>query len=216
MECVIYLFNTNIPFMATPRKANPKKGGRPKEYNEKWHPKQVRYIAYLGYNNREIMTFFDITDQTFYRWLKEYPKFSDAINTGRYEDIQLVSKSLTKRATGYTYREVKKVITPAHKRIDLVPDPEKPGELKEVEVSVPATVAEIVETTKTLPPDVGAARFVLTNRDAAHWREAAHIDHTTNGKDLDGAKMDLSKLNDEQIKTLAELEAIAMGKKPQP
>lgn len=198
--------------MATPKK----KLGRPPEYDEKWHCAQVRHAAFLGYNNREIARLFGISEDTLYTWKKEKPAFSEAIWHGENTDVQNLTKSLTKRATGFTYKEVKKTIAPAYTEKQFAPDPDKPGELKEVEVHFPERVVEKVETTKVLPPDVGALRFAMTNRDAARWRESAHIDHTTNGKDLDGAKMDLSLLSDEQIKTLSDLEAIAMGKKPQP
>lgn len=209
MVIVIYLFNTNIM-------GKKKERGRPSEYDPKWHPEKLRWAKFLGYNNREVCKLFGIVEETYYQWLKKYPELTEAIWHGENTDRDNLTKSLTKRATGFTYREKKQVWAPASIEYRMVPDPDKPGQLKEVEIHLPKRVIEEVITEKTLPGDVGAQRFVLINLRGDRFRESAHIDHTTNGKDLDGAKMDLSLLSDEQIKTLSDLESIAMGKKPQP
>lgn len=194
--------------MATKRKER----GRPLEYDPDWHPDKVRHFAFLDYNNREIAAIFGIHEDTFYDWIKKYPAFSEAIWHGKNTDKDALTKSLTKRATGFTYREKKQTWMPAHTEMQWVPDPDKPGEFKEIEVHLPKKLVEETITEKTLPADVGALRFALINRVSDKYRESAHIDHTTNGKDLGDKGLDLSLLTDEEIATLAALEAKAKKK----
>lgn len=189
-----------------------KERGRPSEYDPKWHCDKVRWATFLGYNITEICKIFGIARETYYDWEKKYPAFSDAIWHGGHTDKDNLTKSLTKRATGFTYREKKQTWAPASTEWKFVPDPDNPGEFKEVEVHLPKRLIEEVITEKTLPPDVGALRFALVNRVADKYRESAHIDHTTNGKDLDAKGIDLSLLTDDEIATLAALEAKAKKK----
>lgn len=188
--------------MAAQRKPN---GQVRSEYDPKYHPKKGRAMAFHGLNNRAIMAIWEISEQTFYEWMKKHPELSEAIYKGRHDDVQALSKSLQRRANGIKYKEVKRTIAPAHEATEFIPDPGNPGEFKEVKVQVPARVVEETITEKFLPPDVGAIRFGLTNRAPEQWREATHIDHTTGGEKIN-KEMDLSKLSDEEIETLAALE----------
>lgn len=190
----------------TKRKENPKRTGRPAGYNAKYHPKQARAMAFHGLTNPKIADVFGITRETIGAWIEKYPEFSDALHKGRNDDILALSKSLAKKAHGYKVKETKRVIAPAHQRTDLVPDLDKPGHFKAVVTDVPDTVIEVVEITKTAAPDPAALRFLLTNRAPNEWREAAHIDHTTNGKDINDKNLDLSKLTDEEVAEMARIE----------
>lgn len=189
-----------------------RKVGRPTDYEAKWHCKKARYWAWLGLNNLEIAKGFDISNDTFYRWVSEYPEFSDSLWKGRHEDMENLTNSLTRRARGYKVKEVKKTITPAHDKVveTFMPDPNDPKNMKIVStiVHVPEEVTEVVETLKEVPPDVSALKYIHNNRQSDKWRESQHIDHTTNGKDV-GTGMDLSLLTDEEVATLAALEAKA-------
>jgi hypothetical protein len=181
-------------------------GGRPTKYDPKQHPKKVRELAAAGFTDKRIAAFFEISESTLNLWKLEHTKFSEHLHQGRHGDLLDLTKSLGKKAKGYRYKEVKQVIAPAGTRIEMHPDPADSSKLIEVSVDYPATVIETTETIKHLPPDVAALRFMLANRDPENWREAAHIDHTTKGKELPGNGLDLTKLSDEEIRILAELE----------
>ena len=189
-----------------------KERGRPSEYDPVWHCEKARWAAFLGYTNKEIARMFGIDESTFYDWVKKYPEINQAMWHGQNTDMEALTKSVTKRATGFTYREKKQTWEPAKTVVEMRPDPNDPDKLIETEVHYPKRLVEEVITEKTLPPDVGAGRFALTNRQPDRWRESAHIDHTTNGKDLHADKLDLSLLTDDELETLARLEAKAMKK----
>lgn len=61
-----------------------------------------------------------------------------------------------------------------------------------------------VKIRKIYPPDTTAAIFWLKNRQPDKWRDKQDIDHTTNGKDLPGTSIDLSRLSDSALQELAD------------
>lgn len=206
------------------RPPNPKpepvkrKVGRPTDYDTTWHPKRARRWAWLGYTNEEIYFAFAISCDTFYKWMDRYSEFAEAIWAGRNEDMADLTNSLTRRAKGYKVKEVKKLIVPAHTKLveSFEPDPEYPDDPAKMKlvsklVDVPDTVVEVTETIKEVPADVNALKYIHNNRDSKRWREAAHIDHTTNGKDMGASKLDLSLLDDKDIEEMARIEAKARG-----
>lgn len=92
----------------------------------------------------------NISQQTFYTWLKKYPEFSEALKKGREPvDIE-VEDALIKRAKGYTTTETIEEITTSGQK-----DPN--GNYIEKE-------RHVRRVTKEVPPDVGAIVFYLSNR----------------------------------------------------
>lgn len=189
-------------------------GGRPSKYDPKYHLKKIRDLAAAGFTDKRIAAFFEISESTLNLWKLEHTKFSELLHQGRHGDLLELTKSLGKKAKGYKYREVKEVIIPAHQKYVEEPDPADPTKVITKLIDVPDTVGERVETIKHLPPDVAALRFMLANRDPENWREAAHIDHTTRGKELPNNGLDLTKLTDEEVEILARLELKARGDVP--
>lgn len=58
--------------------------GRPPEYTPEILGKAASLIR-IGYTHEETCEMLDISRQTYYRWQKEYPEFSDRIKQARHE-----------------------------------------------------------------------------------------------------------------------------------
>ncbi len=65
--------------------------GRPKKYNKDFLQK-AKYLAWLKKNNQQITKELEISEDTFYRWLKEFPEFSDTIKMAR-EDLNKLAET---------------------------------------------------------------------------------------------------------------------------
>lgn len=180
--------------------------GRPEKYDPKKTPKQAKMAAECGWTDEKIAAVLCIAVSTLYDWKSKYPKFSEAIDEGRNNTPMKVVKALGMRAQGIRFTETTEVWAEAETVKDWVPDPEKPGEFKEVERLIPRRVVETKVVKKFIPPETAAMKYILNNRDPEHWKEATHIDHTSAGKNLNAPALDLSKLTDEEIELLARLE----------
>jgi len=115
--------------------------------------------------NREICRTNDITEETFYKWIKENNEFSESIKEAEVEARKnlgaIAESSLKKRVAGYTYEEI---TTEQYKTKD------KAGE--------EVTRTHIKKTTKQVPPSDTAVIFALTNtksEDYKHKNETALI-----------------------------------------
>jgi hypothetical protein len=76
-------------------------GGRPTKF-KKHMLEKAKELAAKGKTNREIAEIFEITEQTFYDWLRNNYEFSYALKEGKQEADQMVEAALFKRAIGYT------------------------------------------------------------------------------------------------------------------
>lgn len=88
---------------------------------------------------------------TLNEWEKTYSDIADALKRGKDVADILVENALFKRATGYTYTEVK----------------------VEYECGVET---KRIETIKEVPPDVGAQCFWLKNRRPDKWRDKQQVE----------------------------------------
>lgn len=79
----------------------------------------------------------------------EHSELTEAIKKGNKTIVQKVEDALIRRALGYSYTETKTIV-------------------REDRDGNQTTNIETVE--KHLPPDVGAACFVLKNKDKEHWQ----------------------------------------------
>lgn len=84
--------------------------------------------------------------RTLYEWKVKYPQISQALKKGKEIVDREVENALLKRALGYEYKETRVEVS------------EKDGK-------------KVIETTKQLPPDVGAAAFWLKNRMRERYRD---------------------------------------------
>lgn len=109
--------------------------------------------------------FAGISQDTYYRWLKEYPEFSEAIKkakeTANENRVAKLEASLYKRATGYEAKEV---------RSELAANP-----MGGAPIIVKKTVTE-----KHVAPDTAALIFALTNLAPDKWKNKQNTEHTGN------------------------------------
>lgn len=148
----------------------------------------VQRIAELissdSYTIAEICKEVDISKDTYYRWLKEKSDFSDAIkkaqDTFDQKCIIEAKKSLMKLVLGYSVDETKTVYIDG-----------KEGRPK---------IKEQIITKKHYQPNLGAAIFVLTNKDPENWKNRQNSEITgKDGKDLIPS-VDLSKIDNADLK----------------
>jgi len=131
--------------------------GRPTKYREEFN-EQAYKLSLLGFIDKELANFFEITESTINKWKLDYPKFSESIKKGKEIANANVAESLYRRAIGYEHPEMKVF--------------NHMGEIIEHEV------------TKYYPPETQAASLFLRNRQPDKFRDKQDIDHTTNGESM--------------------------------
>ena len=165
------------------------KGGRPTKYDPKMN-KQAYELTLLGYTDKQLADFFYIAESTLNNWKIEYPLFLESIKKGKEPADAAIALSLFNRAKGTSIPDsypVKKTT--------------KDKEGNEVET------VEFIPMKKHLPPDVTAQIFWLKNRQPEKWRDS----HSIEGKIKHQTEpdLDLSKLTDAELETLAEIQSKA-------
>lgn len=110
-----------------------------------------------------------ITDTTYRRWLQNV-EFVDALNRAReyFHDhtVREVTNALVKAARGVDFTKEKREWR-ALKIVEF--DPQTGKKIRESESERPAIVKATKET-YYYPPDVDAAKFVLTNMEPEKWK----------------------------------------------
>jgi len=137
--------------------------GQPTKYNPKEHPRLV-YAACAegGFTDRKLVKILGVCKATINNWKKAHPEFLDQLIRGKdeYEALD-IEKSLVKRAKGFRYTETTRERT-------LNPDynPDIPEDKK----TNPRTIMVITKAVgKFVPPDTGAIKFHLPNRNRERW-----------------------------------------------
>lgn len=120
------------------------KGGRPTDYDPKYN-EQARKLCLMGYTDKELALFFEVSEQTLNTWKKKHPKFLESLKLGKDSADMEVAASLYQRAVGYSHRETK----------------------------VFNNQGEIVthDVTRIYPPDPISIKYWLNNRQKDKWRE---------------------------------------------
>lgn len=129
---------------------------RPSKYNPKYHIPWAKSLAMEGKTENEIAVSMEVAPSTFKKWKKEHADFEAAVNKAKEVADAEVELSLYKRATGYSYKEKKTVVTM-----------DKDGNQKPARIEV---------TDKDVIPDVTACIFWLKNRRRDKWRDNWDID----------------------------------------
>ena len=111
--------------------------------------KLVEKWALDGLTEKQIANNLGISHETMNQYKKLHTDFSEVIKKGREVMVLEIENALFKRAKGYEYEE-KKVYT-------------------KTEDGVSTTYTEI--TKKHQPPDVGAAIFILKNKDKENYSD---------------------------------------------
>lgn len=99
-----------------------------------------------GLTDEQIANNLGISKDTFYKYKKNYPDFSDTLKKGKEVVDYEVENALLKRALGYEYTETTKEIKENGNKI-------------------------IKKTTKQVAPDVTAQIFWLKNRKPNKWKD---------------------------------------------
>lgn len=124
--------------------------GRPTDYRPEYC-EQALELCLNGATDEEIADTFGVHVATLYRWKAKYPEFREALKAGKEACDERVVRSLYHRAVGYTFNAVKIM--------------QNQGE------------PLIVPYKEHVPPDVGAAKLWLTNRQPEEWRDKVETEH---------------------------------------
>lgn len=143
-------------------------------------------ISSDSYTIAEICKEVGISESTYHEWKSKKSEFSESIKKaqGIFDEKCTVEakKSLMKLVSGYTVDESKTIY------VDTVEGRPK--------------IKEQTITKKHYQPSLGAAIFVLTNKDPENWKNRQNNEITgKDGKDLI-PDFDISKLSDEERKLL--------------
>ena len=134
-----------------PKPRPPKKTGRPSLFDIDEHPKIARQLTGEGKTLVDIARVLGINPDTIQEWKKRHIAFSVAIDQGKEDCLDNIERALAERAQGFKHgSEEIKVIRGKVKRI---------------------------KTTTQYPPDVHAAKFVLTNKRSKEWAERQSVEH---------------------------------------
>lgn len=125
-------------------------GGRPTKYKPEY-ANVARVMCSMGAGDAELADAFDVAVQTIWRWQSSHKEFCNALKVDKGEYDDRIKRSLAQRALGYSYDAVK-IFHPA--------GAEKP---------VYAPYREHV------PPDPGAAKIWLCNRQPEEWRDRKEL-----------------------------------------
>jgi len=126
------------------------------KYNKDF-PIRAEGLARQGLVDKQIYKNLKISHETFYRYIKIFPEFSEALKKGKSPVDTEVENALLKRALGYEYEET----TVEYK-------PSKGGKITMDEKAVPVSIKK---TKKEIIPDVTAQIYWLKNRRPDKWRD---------------------------------------------
>lgn len=124
--------------------------GRPTKFKPEF-VEQAKKLAMLGATDREIASFFGITEVTLNRWKATNEEFCSSIKVGKEVADDRVEQSLYRKATGYSF------------------DSEKIFQYEGAPVRV--------QCVEHVPPSDTAAIFWLKNRRKDEWRDRHDVQH---------------------------------------
>lgn len=154
-----------------PKKYNyTKKTGRPTKYNA-INLSQLETLILRGFTDKEISSFFGITETTLNNYKKSKPDFFESLKNWKIEADANVEKSLYQRAIGYEYDEV------TYEKTDVGGLGVKlsRGEVEQIK-HVDTYKTKVV--VKQVVPDVTAQIFWLKNRKPTEWRDKTEVEVT--------------------------------------
>ena len=174
--------------------------GRPTVYREKKHVPLCAKWAAEGLNREQIAKKLGIARSTLVEWAKVHPAFSEALATGCEIADERVENALYRRALGFvvTESEIHEIYAAPPEEDTTTAqaqqlsreiwggDPNQADDAGETAEPAPASAAatpkpqlvrrEVTRKRKLLPPDVGAAKTWLRNRQPKKWQERTTLD----------------------------------------
>jgi len=127
--------------------------GQPTKYDASYHDKNAYKLALLGLTDKEMASFFEVTEQTINNWKNAHPQFFESLKKGKEIADAKVSMSLLKRATGYKAKATKFFYD---KDAGIVSQ----------------------DYVEHYPPDPTSMIFWLKNRQPGKWRDKQEISHS--------------------------------------
>lgn len=114
----------------------------------------IQALVSKGFTDREISMLLKVDPATWYSWQHEHPEFSETLQGWKDYANQRVVRSLYERAIGYEHEEVKYF----------------------THLGIITSKTAI----KHVPPDPGAAKLWLLNRDRENWKDRREdtVEHT--------------------------------------
>ena len=134
------------------KKVAKNKGGAPTKYNQKYN-EQARKLCLLGYTDKQLADFFEVSEASINNWKIEYPKFLESLKAGKEFADAEVAASLFQKATGYSCKDTKFA---THE-----------GEITDQK-----------EYTKNYPPCPISIKYWLNNRQPERFRERVEIEQS--------------------------------------
>lgn len=117
--------------------------GRPPEYRHEYAA-QARKLYLLGATDEKVADFFDVSVRTLHRWKNQHPEFCHAVKAGKLSADADVAASLYHRAIGMS--------------------------MPKTHVSTYLGRVILTDMVENIPPDVGAIRTWLFNRQPELWK----------------------------------------------
>lgn len=139
--------------------------GRPvlAEYDPDVHIPLAQKYAKEGFTMSAIAKKMRISRNRLFEWKRVYPDFEDAIKEAQSFVVEKIAQSLAQRAMGYETTETKTISR-------VIDDKGKPK-------VVPVTM---IQTKKFVPPDTGAAAFILKSMEPEIFRDRPIIEQNLN------------------------------------
>ena len=155
------------------------------KYDAETTPIETEYLARCGHSDKEIFKSLKISCDTFYKWIKKYTEFAEALKRGRKFNLVTirVENALLKLTEGYNWTEEKEEITgEAATNAD--------GTIMKDENGRTILKRQVVKKSKTIKhvaPNVTAQIYFLNNRQPDRWSNKEY------NRNIDGSvEIDLS------------------------
>ena len=129
--------------MAKPLVKN--KGGAPTKYQKSYN-EQSRKLCLMGYTDKQLAGFFEVSESTINKWKLDHPLFSESLKAGKQIADSEVALSLYEKAIGYSCKDTKFA---THE----------------------GKITDEKEYTKNYPPCPISIKYWLNNRQPELWRE---------------------------------------------
>ena len=103
----------------------------------------------MGTTDNEVIESLGVARSTFYLWKQEHKEFSEAIRQGKdfFDSNEIENSLLQKAKGGFIVKEVT------------------------IKKDAEGNIIEEISKTRTQPPDTGAIKYWLNNRDPKRWTE---------------------------------------------
>ena len=139
-------------------------GGRPSNYKDEYC-KQAEQLARLGATDKEMASFFGVTEQTINNWKKNKPEFFESLKKGKILADARVSEALYEKTQDHTFMVAKTIKVKSSGYDDNGRKWEK-EEIKQVEEE------------QFVSADTTAQIFWLKNRRSRDWRDKQDVQVT--------------------------------------